>query len=624
MTADPFVVSRLRTLPLFAQLTPPQLALVASIAQRHALPAGTLALGQGQPSMGALLLVSGRGVFTRHRADGAEEQVAVMEAGQYVNEASLFSARTEPVSLRITQDAVVIFIPRDAFTSLMHSTPELAANLRVVQPAPPVTAAPPRMPPPAPAVSPAAGGTPAPRPPRIPIGGASAAAAPPAAPDPVRATASAAAVPGGAVQDAPRVAGARLFRGQRPDEHVLYVFRRHWWAFGRHLWMPGALVSASVIGAVLLAMSAGAIAFGLLVLGVIAAALLTLYLYVEWRNDSIVLTDERIVQISRSILGFQSALSEIPLDRVLEVSTSVPPGDPFAQAFRYSTLFIRTAGEAANLQLGMIADANNIQSFIFAQRDAFRQRVLRQQGGTVQADVQAALGVTPTTPIAAQGAPVAAVPSSPPLDTIDDVGLPFIRTRFILPDGDIAYRHHSTVWLRMVFFPTLVLIAGLVLMAVSAFVPTSPLPGVIGISAGMLLFLVGLVLFYLADWDWRNDLLILGSDAVTIVRKRPLWLQNQVERMRMSQIDNVTSEVEGLLNNLLNRGEVRIAMIGAAQSDIKRFSNVYDPEAIQSEVSRRLSVLRAQKQAQELEAQRQVMLEYLAAYHRQTQGGAPG
>jgi hypothetical protein len=622
MNGDPFVLAKLRTLPLFSRLTPPQLALLAGITQRHALPAGTLALGQGQPSMGLLLFVSGRGVFTRHRPDGTEEQIGTIEAGQYVNEQSLFTPRLEPVSLRITQDAVILFIPRDAFTSLTHSTPELAANLRVVEPAQPVTSAPPRMPTPPPAP---AGQMPPPaaRPPRMAIGGMSS-PLPAVVIDAPRATASAAAVPGSAEDSAPRTAGAVLFRGQRPDEHVLYVFRRHWWAFGRYLWMPGALVSGGVIGAVLLATSAGAIAFGLVVLAVIAAALLTLYLYVEWRNDSIVLTDERIVRISRSILSFQSALSEIPLDRVLEVSTSVPPGDPFAQAFRYSTLYIRTAGEAANLQLEMIADASNIQSFIFSQRDAFRQRVTRQQGGTIQADIQAVLGTTPTSPMLAQGAPLtSAPPINPPLEMTDDVGLPFIRTRFILPDGDIAYRHHSTVWLRMIFLPALVLIGGLVLMGVSALVPSSPLPGIIGVSAGMMLFLIGLVLFYMADWDWRNDLLILGTDAVTIVRKRPLWLQNQVERMRMSQIDNVTSEVEGLLNNLLNRGEVRIAMIGAAPSDVKRFTDVYDPESIQAEVSRRLSVLRAQKQSQELELQRQVMLEYLAAYHQQNQGRAP-
>ncbi|MDZ4767727.1 MAG: hypothetical protein SGJ24_01245 [Chloroflexota bacterium] len=601
--SDPsFIQSQLRTLPLFTRLTPPQLALVAGITQMHRLAPGTLALGEGQPSLGMLAFASGRGVFTRRRPDGSEEQISTISGGQFVNEASLYAARLEPVSLRIVEDAAVLFIARDAFLKLANGTPELRANLRVPE-QPTAATASPR----ATATIPVA-----PRPPRMnvtPAPTASQTAAvvtdQPQAPEPARAV------------------GATLFKGQRADEQVLYVFRRHWWAFGRHLWMPIGIALIGIGAAIATAGTAAALSLAALAIGIIAAVLVTIYLYFEWRDDSIVLTDERIVRIWNFLIGFENSLSEIPLDRVLEVSMTVPPGDPFAQLFQYATLYIRTAGEAANLQLDLIADARNVQSLIFAQRDQFRNRVARQQQSTIQADIQAALGASPTVPVEAVASVSQPDTNLIPLQAVDTAGLPFVRTRYMLPNGDIAYRHHTTVWLAHVAAPSLLIAAALVLIGVSALVPASPLPGALGVAVGLGIIAVAAVWFFLSDWDWRNDMLILSADAVTIIRKRPLWLQNQVERMRVSQIDNVTSEVEGLIDNILTRGEVRIALIGASQAEIKRFANVYDPQSIQSEISRRLSVLRSQRQTEDLEQQRQVMLDYLAAYHQmQGTGGA--
>lgn len=606
---DPVVQGQLRNIPLFAHLTPPQLGLIAPLAQAHALAAGTLALGEGQPSMGLLAFTSGRGIFTRRRADGVEERIGTIGPGQFVNEDSLFGPRAEAASLRIVEAAAVLFIPRDSFLRLVQATPELRANLRVPA-GPPVAAPPPKAEPPS--------ALPSDRPPRAPV--AAAAAAVPAQGQPrfthqPSAPASAALMPG---TTAPRrTPGMSLFKGQRADEQILYVFRRHWWAFGRHLWVPIAIAGVGLGAAIAVSGGSALLALVLAGLGLIAAGLIAAYLYADWRDDSIVITDERIVRIWRSVIGLENSLSEIPLDRVLEVTTEVPPGDPFAHIFSYATLYVRTAGEAANMNLNLIAGANNIASLIFAQRDQVRQRVVRKQQDVIQAEIQAALGTAPTVPLTATATAEQAMAQMEqvPLEYADNTGLPFIRTRFLQPGGEIVYRHHGSVWLAHVAAPALIVLGGAVLALISVLAAAPPLPGPIGALVSGAVIAFGLVAFYLADWDWRNDMFILGSDSVTIVRKRPLWLQNQVERMRLSQIDNVTSEVEGLFDNLLNRGEVRIALIGASPGEAKRFTHVYDPESIQAELSRRLSILRSLRQSEDLEQQRKVMLDYLAAYH---------
>lgn len=623
---DHFAQSHLKNLPLFAQLTQQQLALVADITQTHRVEPGVLALRQGQTSTGMLIFISGRGVFTRLRSDGFEEQVGEVRSGQFVNEAALYAERIEPVSLRIVESSIILFIPRDAFLRLIGRYAEIRANLRVQgqpQPSPQIRAAPRATPtmPAAPTASPVGRMTETATVPRAvahQVMPAPTVSAPAAG---VNYAPSMQMNPTANEQEPPRVVGEMLFKGQRPDEQVLYVFRRHWWAFGRTLWMPILIATALIVVAILSLNVSAVLAVAVGAVGLIISGLITAYLYVEWRDDSIVLTDQRIVRIKNLLLGLESSLSEIPLDRVLEVSISMPPGDPFAYLFNYATLYIRTAGEASNLTLDKIADAKKVQALIFAQRDQFSNTVIRNQQGSIQADIQGALGMTVPKEQAQAKRATTTLNAAQPLE-VDTAGLPFIRTRFRNNNGDIVYRHHSSVWVRHVFAPSLLLGAGLVLALISVLVPTLPLPPVIGISLSAVIFILGGLWFYMADWDWRNDTMIIGTDAVTITRKRPLWLQNEVERIRLSQIDNVTSEIDGLTDNLLRRGTVRISLVGSSKSDAKIFDNVYDPKSVQAEISHRLSVLRSQQQEQGIEQQRQVMLEYLTAYH-QMQGGTP-
>ncbi|MBL8132488.1 MAG: cyclic nucleotide-binding domain-containing protein, partial [Anaerolineae bacterium] len=129
--SDPFLISHLKNLPLFARLTQPQVSLIAEIVQVHRLEPGTLALQEGQPSTGMIVFVSGRGLLTRRRGDGFEEQIAAVGGGQFLNEASLYEARLETVSLRIVESAVVLFIPRDPFARVIGRHAEIRANLRI-------------------------------------------------------------------------------------------------------------------------------------------------------------------------------------------------------------------------------------------------------------------------------------------------------------------------------------------------------------------------------------------------------------------------------------------------------------------------------------------------------------
>ena len=546
--AERFVQSHIRNLPLFQQLSPPQIGVLANIVQVLRFEPGQLVVQEGVATQGLLLFVSGRGILTRRAPNGMEESIGSVESGQYADEIALYSTGVETASLRVVESAIVLLIPRAPFVQLISTYPEIRANVRVQT------------------------GT----------------------------------------AEAPRETAVKLFKGQRTDETVLQVWRRHWWAVARHSWMALLVLVVMFAIALLLAGNAPALALGAAGLAIIIPGIIVAYLYYDWQDDSVVLTDQRLVRIWHRLLAFETTINEMPLDQILEVNTMIPPGDVFARIFQYGTITVKTAGQGVNMALDLMPHPMSVQSMIFTQRDRFKERNERRQRENVRNDVQQALGIAEV---------VQSQQTTHPTTREENTGLPFLRTKYVASNGDLVYRKHSSIWLQQVFLPGLAILGALALMFLSLIIPNFPLSGGIGLGAGMLLLILSAIWFYAADWDWRNDLFIIGSETITLIRQRPLWLQNVVERIRISQIDNVKSEVYGLMNNLLNRGNVRISLIGSDVKDAKVMDSIYDPQEVQSEISRRHAAIKSERQQTDVDQQRQVIKEYLQTYHeiQQTQ-----
>lgn len=407
-----------------------------------------------------------------------------------------------------------------------------------------------------------------------------------------------------------REAALKMFRGQREDESVLHIFRHHWWSFARHGWL--ALILAILLWIIAALLGAENLVFGLALggLGIIIPGLLMLYMWYEWQNDYVIITDQRVVRIWRDVLRFESTINEIPLERILEINIDLPPADVFARLFGYGSIHIRTAGEAANIHLHIMPDPKLIQTMIFSQRDRYQDDVSQRNRENIRADIERAMGVGGVTP--SQDAPETAKKSR------GEIGLPFIRTRFVNQAGEIHYRRHATSWLGHVILPGLIILGSAVVGFLSLALPDFPLSGGAGLGVSFIMFLIGCLWFYMADWDWRNDLLIVGQQTITLIHKRPLWLQNQVERVRLSQVDNVISEVSGLFDNLLNRGTIRVSLIGSNEQKI--FGKLYDPQEVQAEISRRQAQMKASLNQSDVQQQRQAIADYLAVYHQTVSG----
>jgi hypothetical protein len=407
----------------------------------------------------------------------------------------------------------------------------------------------------------------------------------------------------------------KVFRGQRDDETVLHIFRHHWWSFARHGWTAAILAILLWIVAALVGVQSPVLGLAFGGLGVVLPGLLMIYLWFEWQNDYVIITGQRIVRIWRDVLRFENTINEIPLERIIEVNVELPPADVFARLFTYGTIDIRTAGEAANLHLRIMPYPKRLQTLIFAQRDRYREGMAQRNRDHIREEIERALGV-PVVSKEQQAQNAAAANNDN-----RGAGLPFMRTRFENEAGEIYYRKDGTVWLAHVFLPVLALLASVVVALLSLVSPAFSLYGGSGLSAAFLLFLLGVIWFYLADWDWRNDLLVIGQQTISLVRKRPLWLQNEVERVRLAQVDNVISDVSGIFDSVFNRGEVRITLVGSDEQ--KRFGKVYDPQEVQAEISRRQAQMRAMVEEGDSQRQRQAIADYLAVYHETVSGTTP-
>lgn len=388
------------------------------------------------------------------------------------------------------------------------------------------------------------------------------------------------------------------FAEQREDEEILIQTHRHFWSFLRSAWLPLLLLPALWLAAYL----AEAQPLSLALLGVSLAlpGLGLFYFYLEWRNDSVIVTDQRVIRITRTILALHRQVTQVGMDSIHEINFDIPAYDPFARIFRYGTVIVKTAGAQGNLELPLMPRPERFQKLIMEDRQYFEERRAQRHHKLVRAEMQRWLAGQPAQ------AQSQTKPQEPPRPLPGSRG--YLNTKIVMSNGDIVYRKHISVWAQHTALPLLTIVIGLAALVLT-FTLVSPEVRVLTFPAGMVALLAGCLAYYWLDWDWRNDIYIISDDTITLVKKRPFFLQNVRDQILVERIDNVESVSTGLLAALFRYGDVSMSLIGADEP--KRFVRVANPRAIQQEISRRQHN-RAQRRAQyDAIRQQQLLGEYL-------------
>lgn len=403
------------------------------------------------------------------------------------------------------------------------------------------------------------------------------------------------------------------FSGQRDNEQVVTVLYRHRWAFISRSWI--ALVPTALLLFLAGVFSQSApLATAMIGLGVVIGGMMLVYFYMEWHNDSVVITDQRVIHIERSILTFKVKRSEIPLGNILEIKADFPPRDPLARILNYGTVQVKTSGEQGNVKFDMIPSPQTIQNVIFTDQARFRENQAVQTRNAMRGQVDDRVLQRHNDQSGGKGGDKAASKSG-------SGGFSPLVMKFTNDKGETVYRKHYLIWVGHIAVPLGVIFIGIVIFILDLFGQLMPNGlGLLSYLLGFGVILLGAAWFYLADWDWRNDLYIVGDQTVTLIRKRPLFLQNENDQFLLAQVDNISFDISGLFHTLFKLGNVQLKLVGSGDKAAKVFRSVYDPEQVQAEITKRRQRAKQSQQDAENKRRQSEILDYISVYHERIAG----
>jgi uncharacterized membrane protein YdbT with pleckstrin-like domain len=359
------------------------------------------------------------------------------------------------------------------------------------------------------------------------------------------------------------------------DERFIYIAHRHW----------AALLIRAIVPVIVFAIAAAALLIRALdrtpdflgrqpplfdplnialMISIVITVAILMYVYLDWRNDHIIVSNKRIVHEDRTLwLAYRYEI--IPLDQVQNVNIRT---DNFLQyVFKYGRVEIQAAGPTEPIVFDRANSPIQIQREILneVQRE---KRSMEQK--RLLATVERRLNPQAPPP------PPLRVPIEDQVSQPNPLHLLFPITP-IVRGGVITWHRHWIVLLKQLIGPLIAFGVWLLLLwAVPRFELLAPTPTVIVLFLGFVA-----VLLY-AFWqyeNWRNDIYILEPSKVIDIQRLPFGLYEDRREATLGVIQNVNAASPNLVARILGYGDVLIETAGAAGNFT--FDHVPDPDQVQ-------------------------------------------
>ncbi len=324
------------------------------------------------------------------------------------------------------------------------------------------------------------------------------------------------------------------------------------------------------------------------------------WIYAEWRNDYLFVTNVRVVWRERIILRSASQ-QEVPLRTIqsLDVRTS----NVVERLVKTGALIIRTFN--SEMYLTEVRQPQRMKNMINGFLRRTQRLAARQEREAIRQVIRDRLNLPK----------IEALPEIPervpPVIEERPHPLALFKTRVVEENGAITYRKHWSVFLRSAWLPLL----GVLLMVVS--MPWM-LPFLVA-SRNILFFLVAATIAFIPAAsliykyaDWRNDIYRLTKDRIIDREKRPLGAES-FRSAPLKNIQSVRHEIPGPIGLLLNVGTVRINV----GDDTLVFHGVHNPALVHQDISRRMEALIAQQERERIAQEHDRMATWLEIYHDQ-------
>ena len=398
------------------------------------------------------------------------------------------------------------------------------------------------------------------------------------------------------------------------DEFVHVMSRRHPAILWSRLTTPAAFALGIILFSALLQWRwlperpYGLIALGA---GLVIAALWLLWTVIDWRNDTFIVTNKRVVWVEKVALVYESR-QEAPLRTIMSVGIQ---RNRLGTLLGYADVVVQTY--VGTIRLRDLAFSESIASLIESYWHRSESRNRREEAQVMSQKLSEKLDL-PWDPDEATHE-IAAQKFDEPRETErKEPGFmawlfsDFIRLRYE-SRGAIIYRKHWFVLLEKIWLPTLLMgaaIAGLVLRlgGLLAFLPL--MPALAGLFVLMFIIFVWMVYQYA---DWRNDIFKVTLDQIIDIDRKPL---GKIRR-RSAPLENVLSieyERLGFWGFLFNFGTVYISVGNLNLT----FDHVYNPSEVQQDIFYRMGERLENMRQYEIQSERERVSEWIASYHRKT------
>lgn len=383
----------------------------------------------------------------------------------------------------------------------------------------------------------------------------------------------------------------KLERGER----LIYTAHRHWVDLARRAILP-FILWAVVSLIFLMRLPSAAFDRTQLLLFIVGSLLFVslIYIYLDWRDDVLYVTNKRVIFIDRVFL-ISSKRDELLMDSIENVN--IETESVIARQLGYGHVLVQTASRMRNIRFAMAQKPEEILGVIMSQvlpiRTGLAQERVRQ---VVRARV---LGGQQEPP---PPAPVHLLPKD-----FFGKGFAFIFPANPRQDGDsVIWHKHWIVGFTSLLDPVLLL--AILVVGRSVLASTGFAIGLIG-SIIFILAIIAVIGWIIYRWlDWIDDHYILSPNDVVDIERHPLGKEDR-RQASLAAIQNVTSSQPNILARLLNYGDVFLQTAGG-QGEFS-FYHVPAPDKVQAVIFDYLDSFKRRQQ----EKERFDVLDLIRHYH---------
>jgi uncharacterized membrane protein YdbT with pleckstrin-like domain len=538
---------------IFHGLDEVQLALVASKFQREKFESNAIVVNEGDPGEDFFIIFDGEVRVVKSTPTG-EVDWGILQASDYFGEEALLFDRPRAATIITRRPTVLLRLGREQFFELLDQFPSIRRNLS-------------------------------------------------------------------ATAESRYIAHKENFDWLADDEVIYLITRKH------EFFLYTSLILPILIGVISIPIAVFGISgptpflhsFGLFLglFGIVAAILWGLWNWIDWGNDYYIVTNQRVLWLER-VVGLYNSRREAPLNTILAVNVV---SSQLGRIFGYGNIDVRTF--TGSILMRNAAKPNQFLDFVKGYRERAQRKSKESEVQVMENAIRQRLGYHDVDEHIPSPKPEAA-PETKQVEPRKEPEARSFREKLNLiftvryeQKGVITYRKHWLLLVRKVIFPTIALFV-LIGFSFNIFLKSVNQQGVLlgSLLTWMVVLFpvyIGVMLWWIYHYvDWRNDIYQLTPDQILDIEKKPLGKEDK-KTAPLDSILSIEHSRNGIIELLLNFGNV---IINVGQTKFI-FRGVLNPDQVHQDIADYMEIRLRKRQQEEINRERDRMVEWLAAYHRQ-------